>query len=150
LVLLAQDPGVDPERLAVVGHDFGGMTGLLAAVADGRPRAAVLLALTPRFENWMFYLEAKKPTDEAAYRNQLALLDPIDALPAFDGLVLIQLAEKDFYVPTEQIEIWRKAASGKGELRTYPTEHSMAGPTVRSDRLGWLRQRLRLPPEPTR
>jgi dienelactone hydrolase len=144
LDLLAQDTGVDSERLAVVGHDFGGMTGLLAAAADGRPRSAVLLALTPRFENWMFYLPNKHPTDEPAYRAKMRPLDPIDAVPALPGELLVQLANEDFYVPPEQIEAWKKALAGRGELRTYPTGHSMDAPAVKQDRLEWLRRRLSL------
>lgn len=144
LALLAQDPGVDPERLAVVGHDFGGMTGLLAAVADGRPRTVALMALTPRYENWMFYLPNKHPTDEPAYRAKMRTLDPIDAVPALRGELLVQLALEDFYVPPEQIEAWKKSVAGRGELRTYPTGHSMDSPAVQSDRLEWLVRRLGL------
>jgi dienelactone hydrolase len=136
--LLATQPDVDPGRLGLVGHDFGAMTGMLAGAADGRPRVYVLLALTPEFENWMFYIKGKRPTDEAAYRKQLALLDPIDALPALGVPSLIQLAENDFYVPPEQIEAWKRAVAGHGELRTYPTGHGMEGPVVRTDRQAWL------------
>ena len=102
----------------------------------------VLLALTPEFENWMFYSKNKKPTDEAAYRKQLALLDPIDALPGLGAPALFQLAEQDFYVPAEQIGAWRRAISGRGELRTYPTGHGMEGAAVRSDRQAWLADHL--------
>ena len=142
LDLLAQEPGVDPAKLAVVGHDFGGMTGMLASAADGRPRSHVLLALTSRFEQWMFYDPKKRPTEEQAYRTQLAAIDPIDALPALEGATLIQLAQEDFYVPPAQIEIWRKAISGRGELRTYPTSHAMEAAEVRTDREEWLRRTL--------
>jgi len=144
LDLLAQEPQVDPDRLGLVGHDFGGMTGMLAGAADGRPRAYALLAMTPRFERWMFYDPKKRPADEAEYRKRLARLDPVDALPTLEGALLIQLAEKDFYVPAEQIEEWRRAASGRGELRTYPTSHAMDAPQVRKDRTEWLRHTLRL------
>jgi len=142
LELLTAQPDVDPARLGLVGHDFGAMTGMLAGVADGRPRVYVLLALTPEFENWMFYSKNKKPTDEAAYRKQLALLDPIDALPGLGAPALFQLAEQDFYVPAEQIGAWRRAISGRGELRTYPTGHGMEGAAVRSDRQAWLADHL--------
>ncbi|HVP60069.1 MAG TPA: hypothetical protein VMT11_05900 [Myxococcaceae bacterium] len=142
LDLLGQEPGVDPGKLAVVGHDFGGMTGVLAAGADGRPRCHVLLALTPRFEQWMFYDSKKRPTDEQEYRRRLAPLDPIDALPALEGPLLVQLAQQDFYVPAEQIEVWRKATAGRGELRTYATSHAMEAPQVRRDREEWLRRTL--------
>ena len=144
LDLLVQEPGVDPGKLAVVGHDFGGMTGMLAAAADGRPRCHVLLALTPRFEQWMFYDPKKKPSDEQDYRRRLAALDPIDALPALEGALLIQLADEDFYVPKEQIQVWRDALGRKGELRTYSTSHAMELPQVRADREDWLRRNLGL------
>jgi len=145
LDLLSQEPGVDPAKLAVVGHDFGGMTGMLASAADGRPRSHLLLALTPRFEQWMFYDSKKRPTDEKGYRTQLAAIDPIDALPALQGETLIQLAQEDFYVPPDQIEIWRKAISGRGELRTYPTSHAMEAAQVRTDREEWLHRTLGMP-----
>jgi len=142
LQLLTTQPDVDPGRLGLVGHDFGAMTGMLAGVADGRPRVYVLLALTPEFENWMFYIKTKRPTDEAAYRKQLAVLDPIDALPALGAPALFQLAEQDYYVPAEQIGAWRRAISGRGELRTYPTGHGMEGAAVRNDRQAWLADHL--------
>ena len=145
LDLLAQEPGVDPGKLAVVGHDFGGMTGLLAAAADGRPRCHVLLALTPRFEHWMFYDPKKRPTDEQDYRRKLAALDPIDALPAVEGPILVQMATEDFYVPPHQIEAWREALRGKGELRTYATSHAMEGTQVVADREEFLRKTLGIP-----
>ena len=142
LDLLGQEPEVDPGRMAVVGHDFGGMTGLLASAADGRPRAHVLLALTPRFEAWMFYDPKKRPTDEQDYRRRLAAIDPIDALPAVEGPLLVQLAQEDFYVPAQQIERWRQAVGGRGEVRTYPTSHGMEASQVRVDRTEFLRRAL--------
>jgi dienelactone hydrolase len=145
LDLLAQQPGVDPGKLALVGHDFGGMTGLLASAADGRPRCHVLLALTPRFEHWMFYDPKKHPTDEADYRRKLAVLDPIDALPAVEGPILVQLAKEDFYVPPDEIERWREALRGKGELRTYATSHAMEASQALTDRQEFLRKTLGLP-----
>ena len=145
LALLTQEPTVDPGKLAVVGHDFGGMTGLLAAAADGRPRCHVLIALTPRFEHWMFYDPKKRPTDEQDYRRKLAALDPIDALPAVEGPMLVQLAQEDFYVPAQQIESWREALRGKGELRAYATSHAMDAPQVKADRDEFLQKTLGLP-----
>jgi hypothetical protein len=105
----------------------------------------VLLAMTPRFEQWMFYDPRKRPTDEQAYRQQLAAIAPIDALPALEGATLIQLANEDFYVPPEEIEIWRKALARRGELRTYATSHAMEAPQVRKDRQEWLHRTLDLP-----
>ena len=52
--LLAQ-PGIDPERFAYVGHDFGGMYGVLAGGLDKRPTHYVIMAATPRFTDWYLY-----------------------------------------------------------------------------------------------
>ena len=48
LDLLAARPDVDSTRLAVVGHDFGGMLAAVAAADDDRLRALVIIAATPR------------------------------------------------------------------------------------------------------
>jgi len=148
LDLLALERTVDPDRLGLVGHDFGGMTGILAGAADGRPRSYVLLAMAPRFQDWMFYDPAKHPTDEAGYRGRLGALDPVDALPALEGAALIQLAEKDFYVPSGLIDEWRRAVGGRGEVRVYPTSHAMELAPVRKDREDWLRRTLGLASAP--
>ena len=105
----------------------------------------MLLALTPRFEHWMFYDPKKHPTDEADYRRKLAVLDPIDALPAVEGPILVQLAKEDFYVPPDEIERWREALRGKGELRTYATSHAMEASQALTDRQEFLRKTLGLP-----
>ena len=41
-----------PARLAVVGHDFGGMLAAVEAADDDRLRALVLVAATPRWGDW--------------------------------------------------------------------------------------------------
>ena len=52
--LLAQR-GIDPGRFALVGHDFGGMYGILAGSLDKRPTHYVIMAATPRFPDWYLY-----------------------------------------------------------------------------------------------
>ncbi|HET9119804.1 MAG TPA: hypothetical protein VFN72_04670, partial [Solirubrobacterales bacterium] len=79
------------------------------------------------------------------YRQKLAALDPIDALPAVEGPILVQLAKEDFYVPAVQIETWRQAMRGKGEVKTYATSHGMEAPQVLTDREEFLRKTLGLP-----
>ncbi|HXT28605.1 MAG TPA: hypothetical protein VN716_04980, partial [Vicinamibacterales bacterium] len=53
-VLLAQ-PGLDPRRIAVVGHDFGAMWGALAAGADPRVTHFVYMAGTRSFTDWYLF-----------------------------------------------------------------------------------------------
>jgi dienelactone hydrolase len=93
----------------------------------------------------MFYDPKKRPTDETDYRRKLAALDPIDALPAVEGPILVQLAKEDFYVPAVQMESWREALRGKGELRTYATSHAMEAAQALTDRQEFLRKTLGLP-----
>src|SRR5262249_56577710 len=47
LAFLKSAPGIDPHRLAVVGHSFGGQLTLLAAERDTAIRAAVALVRAP-------------------------------------------------------------------------------------------------------
>jgi carboxymethylenebutenolidase len=44
LMLLKATPGIDPKRLAIVGHSFGGQLALLAAERDNTIRAAVTVS----------------------------------------------------------------------------------------------------------
>src|SRR5262245_26386390 len=90
----------------------------------------------------MFYDSKKRPTDEQDYRRRLAAMDPVDALPAIEGPILMQLAQEDFYVPAQQIELWRQAMGGHGEVRTYATSHGMEASQVRVDRDDFLRRVL--------
>ena len=50
--LLLSQPNVDTRRFAYVGHDFGGMYGVLAGSLDQRPAHYVVMAATPRFPDW--------------------------------------------------------------------------------------------------
>jgi dipeptidyl aminopeptidase/acylaminoacyl peptidase len=45
LDVLTAQPAIDSGRIAVVGHDYGGMYGALLAGFDGRPSAYVLMAI---------------------------------------------------------------------------------------------------------
>ena len=52
LDLLAGLADVDPARLGLVGHDFGGMLASVAAATETRLRALVIVAATPRWGDW--------------------------------------------------------------------------------------------------
>jgi dienelactone hydrolase len=141
-VLLAQ-PGIDPTRVAYVGHDFGAMYGVLAASVDRRIRFFVFMAGTRSFSDWFLLGE---PTLEGAARkafiDQLAPLDPIAALPKLTGIpLLLQFATDDRYVPNATAEALVAAAPGKPDVRTYKAQHGLNDEATR-DRIGWLKERL--------
>jgi len=101
--LLEQLPGVDPRRLAFVGHDFGAMYGGVLSGVDARPRWYVLIAGNTSFSEW--YLLSPKlhpPKDRAAYIAQMARLDPAlyQAESRADEF-LFQFSRRDDYVPTD-------------------------------------------------
>lgn len=142
-VLQAQ-PGVDPARLALVGHDFGAMFGSVLAAADQRFRTLVLLTPTARLADW--YLYKGSPPDVPAYEAALAPLDPIAALPQLKpATVLLQFAENDPHVPAERV-IAMEGILGQGEgrsVRRYTFGHDLhLDSTARAERMAWLEREL--------
>src|ERR1044071_5863503 len=79
--LLLSQPNADPQRFAFVGHDFGGMYGVLAGSLDGRPTHYVVMAATPRFPDWYLYLPKLEGEARAAFIHEMAEIDPIVHVP---------------------------------------------------------------------
>lgn len=135
--LLAQ-PNIDPERFVCVGHDFGGMYGILAGSLDKRPTHYVIMAATPRFPDW--YLYAPKLEGEArdAFIRQMAEIDPIARVGNLaPASLLFQFATDDFHVPRERAEEFFAAAGEPKELRWYEAGHGLNKEATR-ERMEWL------------
>ncbi|HYC72968.1 MAG TPA: hypothetical protein VEB66_17280 [Opitutaceae bacterium] len=144
LDLLLAQPGVDPARVAFVGHDFGAMFGAVMGAADRRPACYVLMAPTPRLHDW--YLFNVKPADVDAYKAQLAPLDPIGVVGRLaPAPVFYQFAAKDKYVPMPRPTEFYDATRPRKLMATYDSEHALAPPEVAADRVAWLARELRLP-----
>lgn len=141
-LLLAQ-PGVDPARIAAVGHDFGGMYETLLFGADERISALVLMTPTARWADWFtVYWRLEDPIE--AYAAALAALDPVAWLALADGRpMLLQFAAHDEYVPTEVAVAITAAAGPTAEARTYDAGHEL-DEVAREDRRAWLAERLSL------
>lgn len=145
--LLAQ-PGVDPKRLAFVGHDFGAMYGVLAGAADPRPKAYVLLAGTATFHEW-YLLRKEQPKDKAAYVKQMEVLDVTRWIGRLaPASVLLQFAQEDEYVPLPRARALIDAAREPKLSRFYSTTHAMQSTDTVNERFRWLAKELGLPPEP--
>jgi dienelactone hydrolase len=138
LEALAERPDVDPDRLGVIGHDFGGMLAAVAAADESRLRALVVVAATPRWGDWFlrFWLIAD---DRIDYLRALRPVDPIERIgESAPAAVLFQFAERDFYIaPMTGHELHRAAPAGS-ELRWYDTGHDMRLPRIRADRRAFL------------
>ena len=143
--VLSAQPGLDPERLAYVGHDFGAMYGTLAAAADPRVTHFVFMAGTASFSDWFLYGPPKLQGEERQrFIDELAPLDPIRWLPRLRGPLLMQFADKDEHV-SEARRAQLAAAAPKGaDVRTYQAGHELNDEATR-DRLAWLRRQLNLP-----
>jgi len=146
LDFLATQPRVDPKRLALVGHDYGAMHGLLAAVRSKREfKAVALQAFTPKFSDWAMYGRRLTPEQREEIVKELTPLDPIRFLGELSpkAPVLFQFANKDFFVPKDRAESLYAAARGPKKILWYEAGHGLNDQAAR-DRRQWLRETLRL------
>ena len=145
LDVLAAQPRVDRNRMALVGHDFGAMYGILAAASEKRVSAVALQAFTGSFSDWFLYNQ-KQLTPDARQRviDRLAPLDPLKFLGQLGSTpVLLQFAEKDFYVPRDHAEALYAAVRGPKQILWYQAGHGL-NDQASQDRQKWLRQTLKL------
>ncbi len=145
-VLLSQS-GVDAERIAYVGHDFGAMYGALVSSVDRRPKAYVLTAGTCAFSRWFIFGSQMSDAERQAYAKQMEPLDPArfvaDAAPA---ALYFQFADNDSYVPEADAKIFYEAASEPKSISWYHADHSVKDKeyNARHDRLAWVEEQLGL------
>jgi dienelactone hydrolase len=151
LDLLAAQPGVDRARIGLVGHDYGGMYGAIAAGVDGRPRTQVVVAATASLLDWAFFY-GKQPSSMDRYKREHQALSLCDHLAASERTsVLFQFAERDEYVTAARAQALFAAASGPKQMVVYGRAgHDMiAPPAIRVDRTAWLVRELVLAPRST-
>ncbi len=142
--LLLSQPNVDSERLAYVGHDFGGMYGVLAGSLDQRPTHYVVMAATPRFPDWYLYGPKLEGKAREAFIRQMSEIDPIVHVPNLSPAdVFFQFAMNDPHVPKERAEEFFNAAKDPKEMKWYEAGHGLNEDATR-DRKAWLKQKLGL------
>jgi hypothetical protein len=150
LDLLAGRDDVDGTRLAIVGHDFGAMLGMIAAAREPRIRAAALIAPTPRWGDWLLPFWPIEE-DRIEYLRAMRPIDPIGQMSAIAPRpVLLQMARRDFYIPL-MAGFELRAASGQGradtgplDLRTYAADHDLEVDDALGDRAVFLARELGL------
>jgi dienelactone hydrolase len=146
LDLLAARPDVDPERLAVVGHDFGGMLAIVAAAEDPRIRSLVVVAATPRWSDWFlpFWPIAE---DRIDYLRATGPVDPIERIGAVAPRpILLQFGERDWFIAPMAAWGLRRAVGSDDsvELKMYDAEHDMHHADTGPDRAAFLARTLKL------
>jgi dienelactone hydrolase len=142
LDLLAARSDVDPARLGIVGHDFGGMLATVAAAEETRLRALVIVAATPRWGDW-FLPFWQIADDRLDYLRAMRPLDPIERIGAAGAAsVLFQFADRDFYIAPMSARAFARAAPDGAELRMYDTGHDMRLAEIKADRHAFLTRAL--------
>ncbi len=141
LDVLQAQKGVDPARIAYVGHDFGAMFGALLAGVDQRPRVYVLMAGVPTFSEW--YLLGKTHPQREAY---VAALSGLDATPSLNRskakAMLFQFSAHDHYITPERAALFASTTVLPKGVFFYDTEHALAVPQAVADRRAWLEEQL--------
>jgi pimeloyl-ACP methyl ester carboxylesterase len=132
--------------VALVGHDFGAMHGLL--LAGRRPKAfkaAVVIAATPRWGDW-FLRFWKVQGDRFDYLRRLAPLDPNEAARSLEATTLWQFSDRDFFIaPMSAVELARAAplpAGGQPLIEWYTADHAMRSAKARAARRAFLQREL--------
>lgn len=144
LDLLCDQPNVDSKRVAYVGHDFGGMYGILAGSLDQRPTHYVIMAATPRFPDWYLYLPKLEGEVREEFIRLMTEIDPIAHVPNLSPATLFfQFATDDPHVPRERAEEFFAAAKEPKEMKWYQAGHGL-NEDATHDRKTWLKEKLRL------
>ncbi|MFC2079581.1 alpha/beta hydrolase family protein [Candidatus Bipolaricaulota bacterium] len=142
--LLLEQPSVDPERFAYIGHDFGAMYGAIMGSVDPRPSCYTLMAGTPRLPDWFLYYPRLEGAEREAFIREMKPLDPIEHIGQLSPApILFQLGKDDFHVPVERGEEFFAAAQDPKELRWYEAKHGLNNQAT-EDRIEWVTRQLGL------
>jgi len=146
--LEALQDGLPPGApIALVGHDFGAMHGLVLAARRPVFTAAVLIAATPRWGDW-FLRFWKIEGDRFDYLRALSPLDPIEAARSLAATALWQFSSRDFYIAQmSALELARAAPLPEGSqprIEWYEADHAMRSAKARAARRNFLEEQLGL------
>jgi cephalosporin-C deacetylase-like acetyl esterase len=142
-VLLTQ-PGVDRERVAYAGHDFGAMYGAVLPAVDKRVKVYALQAGTGAFPNWYLYGPKMDAESRARFVARFQPLDPVTNIGAASPApVLFQFGRSDPHVPVPNAEAFYAAARQPKKILWYDAGHGL-NPQAVADRIAWLKEQLKL------
>jgi pimeloyl-ACP methyl ester carboxylesterase len=119
---LVSEPGIDPRRIAYVGHSYGAMAG------------AALTGIEPPFAAFIL-LGAVPPEPE-----------PARDLPHARAPILVQCARLDTDANRRGCPEVHRLAGGPKRIVWYDDDHYFTSLEAMRDRLAWLEQYLKLKP----
>jgi dienelactone hydrolase len=141
---LQRTPGVDPRRVAIVGHDYGAMYGVL--VADQHPELAAVVLAAPdaAWGTWFatYWLDCNG-AKARAYNGLFHGLQPARHVGRLGSRLLLQWAGQDTYV-SEAVRDRYTAAVPQAKVELYPTADHQLTTRAKVDREAFLALRLDL------
>lgn len=145
LDVLLKQPGIDPARIAYVGHDFGMMYGGILAGVDNRVHAYAFLAGSECLSGWYKLGRKLDAAEQRRVEEKLKPLCPSAYIARAGAPVLLQFGRMDPYVPLKDAEALAADAPQPKTVLYYDAGHAL-NEQARLDRLGWLERRLNLRP----
>lgn len=135
--------GIDGNRVAYVGHDFGGMSGATISSSETRVKAWAIQAATPRWSEWYLLGPPLPEAERTKIAAATAEFDPIVHVAKAKGSFLFQFANTDRFVPKPRAEEFFQAAPEPKQIKWYEADHGL-NDQARRDRISWLIEQLKL------
>ncbi len=127
---------VDPSQIAIVGHDFGAMYGVLL-MSSVPTVGAVFVAPTARWADW-FLAFWPIAGDRFDYMRILDQVDPINRIADVEAPLLLQFGTSDFYIAAMTAHGLKRSAPEGSQLKFYEGGHDMTNAEAYSDRKTFL------------
>jgi dienelactone hydrolase len=137
--LLQRLPQVDRSRIGLVGWSLGARVGAVAAGAEPRLRAVVLMSggASPVSD----FVKQAPPSFRKQVRAELTTIDPLRWIARSHAPILLQDGRKDTVVPRAALDGLARAAPAGTVLRWYPTDHALNAQAYK-DQLAFLAKHL--------
>ncbi len=146
--LLLSRPGVDPKRLAYVGHSYGAQWGSILSAVDKRIKSAVLMAGVAECDDIFLrsndpgIVDFRKSRPARQLEKYCRATSDIDAIHFVGHVapapVLLQFANFEQYFDKTSMDHYVAAASEPKKVLFYDTGHDLNDPKALDDRYDWL------------
>ncbi len=141
---LLEQPGINPARTAVVGHDYGAMYGALLAQRDHRVHAEVFMSGDATWANWFDTYWLGLPSDrQDAYRAVFAGLDPVENVGRLGRHLYFQWGDRDPFVPAATRAAFAAVNPAAPVTLYSPSDHFLTQ-SAKDDRIAFLTAQLGL------